>query len=273
MNMELLKEEGLRQGEGYSRKVVTEYDTLFGSDHWDYVRSARARWMIDFAERLIPETAGPWNVLEIGCGIGFTTIETAKFARSRLKRIIALDVSNEALKIANRMLSETKDGQADMISFREENFFLHEGGPYHLIFMHEVFEHIPDATAIFEKCRTLLAPGGLFMISTPNFDRLSNRYVSMRGAPKDLIDPYHIKEYTVAELRKPGKGWEVVTVTGRQLVDGIFLEKILRAVFRGFMWNAFKKASDLFTSRHLCYRIGGLAPSLSSELLALYRKV
>ncbi|MGA2058701.1 MAG: class I SAM-dependent methyltransferase [Bradyrhizobium sp.] len=52
---------------------------------------------------------------------------------------------------------------------------------FDLILMLNLIEHVPDPTAILEKAKALLRPGGLIWIKTPNFDALDARIFKNRS--------------------------------------------------------------------------------------------
>lgn len=271
MNKDRLRQEALRQGREYSRKVMEEYESFWGSSHWDFVRRERARWMLSQAQRLLNRDTEPWNLLEIGCGIGFTTLEVIKLGLLRIQSLLAIDMATKALEVARDLLAREEDAVKERVSFREENFFDHTGGPYHLIFMHEVFEHMPDPAAIFSKVNDLLCPGGLFMVSTPNAARLSNRVLGLIGRDPQLLDPYHIKEYTLSELLTGAAPLTPLSYTGRALLDELVLGGLLSLGNRGLFRRLMPLVRRLIHTR-TNYYAGFVIPSMSSELWLLYRK-
>ncbi|GEM_PF-2942852 len=268
---DLLRKHAFLQGEEYSRKMREEYETLWGSFHWDFVRQQRAKWMVYKAQRLFKRDMSPWKVLEVGCGIGFTTLEVARLGLSCIESLLAIDTSTDALKIAKDLLAKAEPEVKSMVLFREDNFFDHTGGPYHLIYMHEVFEHIPDFQSIFEQANALLCPGGLFMVSTPNGSRLSNRLLNLLGREPLLLDPYHIKEYTPSELLTGGTPLIPLALSGRILLDELVLGGLLSFGSKALFKRLRPLVVRLIQTR-ANYYAGTIAPSLSSELMLLYRK-
>ena len=94
-------------------------------------------------------------------------------------------------------------------------------GEYHAILMAEVIEHLWTAPSlILPWLRTLLIPGGYFVVQTPNAANLPNRLRLLMGRqPFEMLsaDPAirgHIREYTINELVREGTnaGFEVVSV-------------------------------------------------------------
>lgn len=264
-----LSDEAKRQGEEYSRKLREEYQSFWGHPFWDFVRRKRASWMLD---RLAEAAPGRKSLkfLEVGCGIGFTAFEVAK--SDLVHSLRAIDMSEAAIAEARRLQEASTHPSRRKISFQVGNYFKEVGcGQFDCLYMHEVFEHIPDSRAVFAKAAELLKPDGFFMISTPNRLRLLNRLLPLIGRAPIKIDPFHIEEFTLDEMTAPRSGWLVTASSGRILLDEFALGAILsfgsRAVFR-FLAPLVSR----LTRNPAMYYAGGLIPQLSTELLILYRR-
>jgi 2-polyprenyl-3-methyl-5-hydroxy-6-metoxy-1,4-benzoquinol methylase len=94
-------------------------------------------------------------------------------------------------------------------------------GPYQLVVMAEVLEHLRTAPSIvLPWLASLLAPGGYLIVQTPNAVALPKRLRMLIGKQPfqalstDPAYPGHYREYTVAELVAEGRaaGFEVVAV-------------------------------------------------------------
>ncbi len=86
-------------------------------------------------------------------------------------------------------------------------------GPYDVIVMAEVIEHLHTSPAlVLGYLATLLAPGGGLIIQTPNAVALHKRIKMLFGRhPYELIresvtNPGHFREYTAGELRRYVEG-------------------------------------------------------------------
>jgi trans-aconitate methyltransferase len=84
---------------------------------------------------------------------------------------------------------------------------------YDAIVMAEVLEHLYTAPQlVLAFLRTLVVPGGLLLVQTPNAADLSRRIKLVLGRnPYDMIrtddtNPGHFREYTRAELRQLAEG-------------------------------------------------------------------
>lgn len=110
-------------------------------------------------------------------------------------------------------------------------------GPYDLVVMAEVIEHLPVYLPVtFAFLASLVKPGGYLVIQTPNACSLSKRMRFLTGRnPFDLIrddreNPSHFREYTIRELTDHGvsAGFEVRRVVTRNYFLG---ERLRSKVF------------------------------------------
>lgn len=109
-----------------------------------------------FARRL----AKGARVLDAGCGSGYGAAELALDARS----VTAVDLSTTTVATAResyplRNLSFVA-GSCTHLPFRPASF--------DLITAFEVIEHLRDYKSLISECARVLAPGGYFLVSTPN---------------------------------------------------------------------------------------------------------
>lgn len=102
-------------------------------------------------------------------------------------------------------------------------------GPYDLVVMAEVIEHLPvHLPVIFAFLASLVKPGGHLVVQTPNACSLSKRMSFLMGRnPFDLIrddreNPGHFREYTIRELTDHGvsAGFGVRRATTRNYFSG-----------------------------------------------------
>ena len=60
----------------------------------------------------------------------------------------------------------------------------------------ETIEHVANEDALLSEARRVLAPGGLFLCSTPNRELLSPG-LTLHDRPRN---PYHVREYSISEF-------------------------------------------------------------------------
>jgi ubiquinone/menaquinone biosynthesis C-methylase UbiE len=116
--------------------------------------------LVDFAD--FPSIKG-LKVLEIGCGIGTTTIN---FARAGAKKITAVDLSGKSLELAKKRADIY--GFSDQIEFYQANAEeLSKTVPldaYDLIFSFGVIHHTPHPEKVLDELRAYLSPKGKLKI-------------------------------------------------------------------------------------------------------------
>lgn len=127
------------------------------------------------------------HVLDIACGVGYGSSALASAAAS----VYALDLSPAAVAAAREAYSRPNlhyvAAAAQRIPFPDRTF--------DLIVAFEVLEHLSDWPLLLAEARRLLAPGGQFIVSTPNKDY----YADSRGPAG--ANPYHVHEFSYPEFR------------------------------------------------------------------------
>lgn len=128
------------------------------------------------------------RVLDIGCGEGYGTALLAR--RARLA--VGVDVAPEAVRHAQgaygRAGLDFVAGDARRLSFPDASF--------DRIVCFETLEHVPDGERILDEAARLLAPAGLFVVSSPN-KTFYHRHDEAAGA-----NPYHAKEWEAEEFER-----------------------------------------------------------------------
>ncbi len=125
--------------------------------------------------------------LDIGCGTGYGTHELARAASS----VIGVDVAKEAIGYAQSHYAAPNttflQASATKLPFSD--------GAFDLISAFEVIEHLEDWKSLLAEARRLLAPAGVFLVSTPN----KLYYAETREL--EGPNPYHTHEFEFEEFR------------------------------------------------------------------------
>lgn len=117
------------------------------------------------------------TVLDIGCGVGFFTIEIAKMTGSSGK-VFAADLQEGMLQILRNKIKgtplekivvlhkcgENKIGLNDTVDFVLAFYFVHE---------------VPDKNVLFKEIYSILKPGGKMFIVEPPFHVSKSEYNNM----------------------------------------------------------------------------------------------
>jgi len=97
------------------------------------------------------------RTLDVGFGIGLTMVLLRKLGA----RVAGIDLDPEAVDFARSHLGISEIHQLDLLDFTPDQ-------PYDLITFHDLIEHPLDPLSLLKKARSILAPGGLLSIWTPN---------------------------------------------------------------------------------------------------------
>jgi len=133
----------------------------------------------EFARQFVQEK----EVLDIACGSGYGTKILAK---SGAKKVTGIDISEDAVKIAQEKYSQENikyiTANAEDTKQIDHNF--------DLVVSFETIEHLKNADKFLQEIKRITKPDGLVFISTPN------REVSQEK------NPYHLKEYNKQEFQE-----------------------------------------------------------------------
>jgi SAM-dependent methyltransferase len=126
------------------------------------------------------------RVLDMACGEGYGSEVLSRTAAS----VVGLDANPEAFAHARlRYVRENLRFERGMV----ETFG--EPGSYDAVVFLQTIEHVHDPVAVLEHFRSLLAPGGVAYVTTPNLLTLAPA-----GAEKS-DNPWHLKEYRASEFQ------------------------------------------------------------------------
>lgn len=117
------------------------------------------------------DTDQPFNLLEIGCGFGWTTQDAARML-PRESRITAIDANEELIQEAKNILAKQEDSDInDKIEFEtmsgEEAASKYTEG-FDAVWIRFVVVHIPDPNKLIRAARDCLKPGGILLVEEPD---------------------------------------------------------------------------------------------------------
>ena len=178
-------------------------------DHWDDEI---------FRRQILAHLTPASRVLDIGAGAGRVT--QMNF-RGQAARVVGIDV-DDAVR-GNPYLDEAHVADGGRLPFPDAGF--------DLVFSDNVFEHVAEPEAIFAEVYRVLAPGGVFLMKTPNrwhyvtvLARLTpfwfHRFVnSLRGRAPEHTFPTLYRANSPGRARALGEaaGFRVLSV---EVVEG-----------------------------------------------------
>jgi SAM-dependent methyltransferase len=166
----------LAQGQG-----IKSVDELLSNHAQRYAFQIKSRERAkDTLDKLEKEFGLKWKgkkVLDVGCAYGSHTIELAK----RGAEAVGIDNSAKWLSMAEANARDEADAafiNCDA-SARLAREALLPHGPFDIVIVNDVFEHIYDTAGLLENLRALMAPKAMLYFKIPN--GLATRHVLKEG--------------------------------------------------------------------------------------------
>ncbi|MEZ5045620.1 MAG: class I SAM-dependent methyltransferase [Chitinophagaceae bacterium] len=172
------------------------------------------------------------KLLDIGCGNG----SFASFASDKGFNILGLDIDENSLRLADSRNLKNTEFRKGLLSDFYNNKNNH--GQFDIITMFEVFEHLDNPNDTIEYISKLLKPGGYFIGSLPNINRLKMWDYCMNYE----LPPYHLTFWTIETWKNyiEAKNFELVAANNNNYygyISDYFREKsqnkIVRKLFEG----------------------------------------
>jgi SAM-dependent methyltransferase len=133
----------------------------------------------------IAERIGSQDVVDMACGEGYGSDVLARRART----VVGVDANPEAHEHAR--LKYTRPG----LSFERDMVETWSGESDAVVFL-QTIEHVQDAPAVLRHFKSMLRPGGVAYVSTPNVLTLAPKGAERSG------NPWHVYEYRAEEYRE-----------------------------------------------------------------------
>lgn len=172
--MDAVSDERLERVQAYYDGLA---DRLVAVENRNWHLQSRMALNLETIDRFV-QASSP-RVLDVGCGTGFLLEQLAGRGFSG----VGVDLSPESVEHANRRLAEI--GAADRLRAEVGSAYEPPDGPFDLIALTDVLEHLEDPRRCLAALRERLAPGGLLVISTPNRRSLpgARRWLAEHGVP------------------------------------------------------------------------------------------
>ncbi|TAM52327.1 MAG: class I SAM-dependent methyltransferase [Acidobacteria bacterium] len=185
-------------------------------------------------EMVATRVSPPGDLLEIGAGAGFFL----KAAERAGWRVAGTEILEAAIGFAGSRLGlEIRQEAAEQLGAPDDSA--------DVVAMFEVIEHLLDPRVVLERLRGVLRPGGLLVLSTPNFNSLSR--IALGDGWAVLSPAEHVYYFTKGSLRQvlTRAGFSDVEFIRRHGGQGLFEtmnprhthtpEKMRTAVYRSFV--------------------------------------
>ncbi len=173
---------------------MSKEDQLTGR-HTERMVPGTEKWRRTYGEHIsryqfaADQSGSPRRIADVGCGVGYG----ARWLAERTgAKVDAFDASGEAIQTAEKYfphpgVSFQKKAMEDMPDIPNT---------YDMIVALEVIEHLAGPERLVEWARGSLAPGGVFVVSTPN--SLIQPKLADGRTPRNQ---YHLREFTEQEFR------------------------------------------------------------------------
>jgi len=172
--------------EAYS--APEQYDVWLREDEGRH-RMWQKRW------ELVKSHASGTRLLDVGAGLGTFLAE----ARDDGWEVSGTEVSKSAIAKARELFGfEMAEGQLEDVSLQ---------GPYDVVTLWHVLEHLPSPSRGLDLARRLLRRGGLLVVAVPNDSNARWRFQKLKNGvymPYEELAPgkeVHLSHFTVAALR------------------------------------------------------------------------
>lgn len=143
-------------------------------------------------------------VVDLGCGTGYGT---QILALNNSRKIYGVDSNAHAIEYAQKHYSHKKiiykhqDGENTKLPSSVAD----------VVVAFEIIEHVENPKKFLKEASRLLKPGGTLFLSTPNNETSYGD------------NPYHVKEYSIQELKKMVSEFPDVTWYGQRRVNRIII--------------------------------------------------
>ncbi len=166
------------------------------------------------------------GLFELGCSAGILLGQADRAGY----RVGGLEVVPELLQRAKQRISAVNYDNLFLGDFRTVDLTkIH--GSFSVAYWNDVFEHIPvdEIEQYLSGLYSLLKPGGLLITITPNWHMRPSDITSSFRPPRSEAEGFHLKEYTLREVRGLLKSVGFSRVTTPSFIDRkrIYLSSLL----------------------------------------------
>jgi 2-polyprenyl-3-methyl-5-hydroxy-6-metoxy-1,4-benzoquinol methylase len=184
--------------------MQTEYIAAYGElyrRHWWW--RVREEILLREVRQILKGRSGA-RILDIGCGAGLF--------------FDALEPYGHVEGIESDPVAVEQSGRwRERIHWGEMDTFV-SNGPFDLVLLLDVLEHVKHPDALLRRAAGLLAPQGQLLVTVPAFDALWTSHDELNG---------HVKRYAAGEVRRLMKSVDLDVTETRYLFQSLTVPKLL----------------------------------------------
>lgn len=170
----------------------------FDLNWWDH---AHREIYEEFIDKFMKKDSG--SILDVGCGLGFFVKMIGE--KKKNWKALGFEMSPQAVKFAREKngLSNVYEGMVQKSGIAENSL--------DIITLWDVIEHIPKPAPLLDYLYSVLKPGGILFMQTPNFPvqllkaRLKKLVKGMREGVHYLEAKDHINDYSRESMKRLGR--------------------------------------------------------------------
>ncbi|MGD9590880.1 MAG: class I SAM-dependent methyltransferase [Mycolicibacterium sp.] len=145
-------------------------------------------------------------VVDIGCGAGWALLPF----REEGHRVAGCDLGGTFLEA----------GRAQGLDLRHgDHTTLTDIGPFDLVILSHVFEHLTDPRKLMDDIKPMLAPSGLVYVEVPGPQRISTDF----GDPRRYFQNAHLWNFDLGSLTATMAGFGYRQVKGNEFIRSLFI--------------------------------------------------
>ncbi len=147
-----------------------DYDSVPGDYQYKAIQSGHGlqkfwhSYKIKLINQIVPFKSSD-IVLDLGCGSGNVLISISK----RVNKAYGADISQSALNFIKNRKEKENLMNVEVVKLNENKPWPFEKNSFDKIILTEVIEHLNNPKIFVENCKKILKPGGLILITTPNY--------------------------------------------------------------------------------------------------------
>lgn len=200
----------------YYQEGMGSYELAYSQEELDYFRAKLAqRWAV--VQQHLLEQKTPGRLLDVGCGEGYAL----SFFRELGWTVKGLDYSSAGVASKN---PHCKDALVVGDVFELLDAETTAGVVYDVVWLQNVLEHVLDPLGLLQSLRTLVAPGGIAVVTVPN-DCSITQQAALAAHHIDsafwVVPPDHLTYFDHLSLSRAAAatGWQCVGLLGDFPVD------------------------------------------------------